>query len=615
MIVPMKKAVILCLKEEREALLLSLQQCGELMPLSDDPAASPAETEAAGLQQEMEALLRQLKPYREKSGLFPARPAVDSDDFLRRQDEAIALRERMEEALAKRAQAETELAACRAEREALRPWLPLEVPVERVGRTAYTVLVPGLVPTRLIREAQRRIRDAGGELQLLDTAGTDTAAILIAAAEEEQPLLDLAKELEFSQTALPVSSGRIRDRYDLLTHREEEQTRLLSDSETALRELAADADKAELLLEQARAAAQREATPLIRTVETVCLEGWVRSDRTDRVEQAVRRVTDAYVFELRDPGPQDDPPVATQNNRFVRQFEPITDMFSTPGRDDVDPNPVMAPWYWLIFGMMMGDVGYGAVLVLGTLLFKKLLKPKGDFLKLINIFFYSGFTTMLCGVLFGSYFGVEFHPVISPLNQPLPMLVLALGIGVLHIFSGMILHMVRDIRDGRVWDAIFDQLSWMVLIVGLVLLFVFRPVGIVLSVLGAGTILLTAGRHKKGIGKVTGGLLGLYNITGFMGDILSYSRIFALCLSSGVVAMVMNLLAGMAQGSVWTFPFAILIYVVGHTFNLAMGLLSAYVHDSRLQYIEFFGKFYDGGGRPFRPLALRTQYIDLVPHK
>lgn len=615
MIVPMKKAAILCLKEEREALLLSLQQCGEFMPFAADSQAPPPETEAAARQQQMETLLAQLKPYREKRGLFAARPEVDTDEFLRRQDEALALRDQMEAALGRRATTETELAACRAEMAALKPWLPLDIPAERVRRTAYTALVPGFVPTRLAAAAQRRVRDAGGELQLLDDADADTAAVLVAAAEEDQSLLAIAQEEGFSETTLPITSGRTGERFDALAAREAELRSALAEQEEALRTLAADADKAELLLEQARAAAEREAAPVSETLETVYLEGWARTDRTDRLRQAVERVTDAYVLELSDPGPEDDPPVATQNNRFVRQFETITDMFSTPSRDDVDPNPVMAPWYWLIFGMMMGDVGYGAVLVLGTLLFKKLAKPKGDFLKLINIFFYSGFTTMLCGILFGSYFGVEFHPIISPLNQPLPMLILTLGIGVLHIFSGMILHMVRDIREGRVWDAVFDQLSWMVLIVGLVLLFVFPPLGIPLSILGAGTILLTAGRHKKGIGKVTGGLLGLYNITSFLSDILSYSRIFALCLSSGVVAMVMNMLAGMVQGSVWTFPFSLLIYLIGHVFNLAMSLLSAYVHDSRLQYIEFFNKFYEGGGKPFRPLALRTQSIDLVSHK
>ena len=135
----------------------------------------------------------------------------------------------------------------------------------------------------------------------------------------------------------------------------------------------------------------------------------------------------------------------------------------------------------------------------------------------------------------------------------------------------------------------------------------------VLASVGAAVILLTAGRAKKGIvGKVVGGFGGLYNITGYMSDILSYSRILALSLATGVVGMVMNLLAGMIQGSVIGFIFSLLIYAVGHVFNLAMGLLSAYVHDSRLQYIEFFNKFYEGGGYAFRPLKVDPRYVEVV---
>lgn len=179
----------------------------------------------------------------------------------------------------------------------------------------------------------------------------------------------------------------------------------------------------------------------------------------------------------------------------------------------------------------------------------------------------------------------------------------------------MAVKMYADIRAGHVWDAIFDQLSWMVLITGAALLFLpaTSTVGMVMAIAGAVTILLTAGRKKPGVfGKITGGLLGLYNITGYASDILSYSRILALSLATGVVGMVMNLLAGMLQGSIIGFVFSLLVYIVGHAFNLAMGLLSAYVHDSRLQYIEFFGKFYEGGGYAFKPLSVDTKYVDVV---
>ncbi|MEF9918245.1 MAG: V-type ATPase 116kDa subunit family protein, partial [Eubacterium sp.] len=203
----------------------------------------------------------------------------------------------------------------------------------------------------------------------------------------------------------------------------------------------------------------------------------------------------------------------------------------------------------------------------------------------------------------------------SPMDDPMAMLIFSLIIGVLHIFSGMTLKIVEDVRSGHILDAIFDQVSWMLLILGAAMLFLpqTNKIGMIMALIGAVIVLFTAGRDKPSIiGKVTGGIVGLYGATSYLSDILSYSRILALSLATGVIAMVMNLLAGMIQGSVIGFILSLAIYLVGHTFNIAMSLLSAYVHDSRLQYIEFFNKFYDGGGYEFTPLAIRTKTIDVV---
>ena len=207
----------------------------------------------------------------------------------------------------------------------------------------------------------------------------------------------------------------------------------------------------------------------------------------------------------------------------------------------------------------------------------------------------------------------------NPLDDPVKMLVLTLVVGGLHILTGMIVKAVLNVKAGHPWSALFDQFSWMLILIGAGLIFISRTrlVGIVLAAVGAGIVLLTAGRAKKGIfGKITGGLVGLYGVTNYMSDILSYSRILALSLATGVVGMVMNMLAGMVRGSVPVIGllFALLIYAVGHVFNLALSLLSAYVHDCRLQYIEFYGKFFDGGGKMFKPFSIQTKYIQLKDH-
>ena len=299
-------------------------------------------------------------------------------------------------------------------------------------------------------------------------------------------------------------------------------------------------------------------------------------------------------------------------------------MFSRPNpRDGIDPNPAMAPWYWIIFGMMMADAGYGVVMVVlfgGYLLIKK---PKPNEAKLIRVLCLGSITTAFWGVMFGSYFGAEWFPPVlfTPLYDPLPMMVLCFIIGALHICCGIVINAVEKFRQGDPLAGIFDNLCWVTMLAGLGMLCLpaTAAAGKWLAIASAAAIALMAKRGTKNpFARLGGGLLALYGITGYISDILSYSRILALMLSSGVVAMVMNMLAGMVQGSggPWwlmalRFIPALAIYIAGHVFNLAMGLLSAYVHASRLQYIEFFGKFYEGGGYKFAPLSADSKYTEI----
>ncbi len=175
-------------------------------------------------------------------------------------------------------------------------------------------------------------------------------------------------------------------------------------------------------------------------------------------------------------------------------------MFSAPNYHEGDPNGIMAPWYWLIFGMMMGDVGYGLMMVVLILLVKKFMKLGEEGRKLMNVMLYSSITTMLCGVIFGSYFGETWHPLLfSPMEDPVSMLLLTLLVGVAHIFTGLGVKIYRNIRSGKVLDALFDQVSWILLITGLGLLFLpaTQTVGMVLAAIGAATILFTAGRTGR----------------------------------------------------------------------------------------------------------------------
>lgn len=611
MIVPMQFVTLVVMRDEREKVLRALQK-GGCMEMVAQEGAVHASADGASELRRMEKLLTDLKPYAPKKGLFSENPQVTELEFADVQQKNQETAAHMEKLLSEIAAYRESLKQLREKTEALLPWEPLKTSVEQLQNSAYTRYVTGVLPKKQLDVFTEAVHADGGAVEQISE--TPVACYVVLALFAENTLSDLSP-FGFESIQIPLDSGTPADALNICRTQLESVSALLETAQAELKQLADESHAPQLLCEQYRAQSDLESTPFLETDQTALLEGWVEKERLEQLESLVKSVTDVYVLSARDPEPDEEVPTLLKNNKTTSQFEGITNMFSVPHYGGYDPNAVMAPWYWVIFGMMMGDAGYGLMMVVLISAVKKLMKPKGDTKKLINVLLYSSVTTIICGVLFGSYFGETWHPILfSPLEDPVKMLIVTLGIGVAHIFTGLIVQIVNNIKAGHVLDALFDQVSWMLVIGGICLFFLpaVRTVGIVLAAVGAVTILCTAGRAKKGVvGKITGGLVGLYGITNYLSDILSYSRILALSLATGVVGMVMNMLAGMIQGSVIGFILSLLIYIVGHVFNLVLGLLSAYVHDCRLQYIEFYGKFYEGSGKLFTPLSIHPKYIQI----
>jgi len=616
MIVPMKKVTLYALKREKEALLLSLQRCGELMVISTEDA-QPQE----GFAQSAEELARAQEAlgfvYRSvgKRSMFTPRPEVEKQALLFVDPELEKLRDEVAELERKLSDNAARESALSAEAAAVAPWVELDVPVEELKNTRKVAVFTGSIAANLLPALTALAEERDSAVQLLGEGAEGRVLVLYAPKGRAEELLEAAKAVGYVPLMPPRVVGLPRARAEQLAAELDAVRKEREALTEAMKKLAEKRDELEILCDQRATEHERQSTPAMLTDYTFCLKGWTQADRTEVVQKAVESVTDAFVLSFEDPAEDETPPTVTKNSKLVAPFESITDMFSRPDPREVDPNPVMAPWYWLIFGMMMGDAGYGLLMALAFGLFLKIAKPRGDFRKLVKVLLFSSITTAFWGVMFGSYFGAEWFPPVLfvPLNEPVSTLILCMVIGALHIFSGIILSMVNCLRAGDWQAAIFDNLSWIILLTGIGFMFLepLSQVGTYLAIFGAAVIVLTGGRANRGIKKITGGLLSLYGVTGQLSDILSYSRILALVLSSGVVAMVFNLLAGMVQGSVLGYIASVLIYVIGHVFNLAMGLLSAYVHASRLQYIEFFGKFYTGNGRPFVPMSVKAAHVDL----
>lgn len=618
MIIPMKKAKLIALKEDKEALLLSLQRCGEFMAIPPkEEVEQTTKNEKIDVDvQQTDAMLRFMQRYQKKKSFFSDRLVYDFDVFIKKNETGETLVEQTTAISDQLSAAHAEIATLKSECIQLEPWVGMDVPIDALMPTKYTNFHIGYVPPTAQDVILSIITENNGEIQLFGKTTDGQAAMVVSYLEDDAALSDSIKVLGFVEASLPRVTGTAAQVIEKNKKSIEGLENDIQSFDQEMAKLAESQQALELLSEQYKAEQERQAVKFVETIETVCVDGWIKTNCIDKVEKAIQAVTDTYMFEYQDPEEDEQPPTALKNKKLWKPFESITDMYSPPKPGTIDPTPVSAPWFWIIFGIMMGDFGYGAVMAILFGLAKKIMKPKGQFGTLLTLLFYASIPTMIFGVLFGSYFGETFKPILfSPLDDPVSMLIFSLVLGVLHIFSGMTIKIVEEVRAGHILDAIFDQVSWMILITGAGLLFLTptRTVGMVFAIIGALIILFTAGREKKNfLGKVFGGIMGLYGASSYLSDILSYARILALSLATGVIAMVMNILAGMVQVNIIGFILSLVIYLIGHTFNVTMSLLSAYVHDSRLQYIEFFNKFYDGGGYNFKPLSIQTKSIDVI---
>lgn len=566
--------------------------------------------------QQAEAMLKVMNQYSKKNGFFTAKPVLDYSIFNSLNEKGIETVKQIDRITAQIQALQTRASSLENLNDALTPWLPCLQPLSEFKSTKYVRIVPGFIPTNVLEEIRAYTDSHGEALQVFAEAPEGAASIAFLYEADADEVLAGLKELGFTETSIIETSVPPQNVFDANVRENEQITQEIETLKTQLSELGASRTELELYIQQEVSKQKREQVAMTSTLDTLILTGWVRSDRIEELEKDIQKATDVYDLTISDPEKGETPPTVTKNSHFLAQFETITDMFSLPKQGSLDPAPVAGPWYWLIYGMMVSDAGYGAVMAIMLYWFKKVKKPEGPFGQLINVLYYCSFTTIFWGVMFGSYFGFSLPPILfNPLDVPMTMLIFTLVVGVLQIYSGMIIKVIESSRDGHFLDGLFDQISWMLLLTGLMMLFIpaLKTVAIVMACVGAAIILFTAGRDKPTIvGKLVGGIMGLYGITSYISDILSYSRILALTLATAVVGMVMNLLAGMLATSIVGYVFAAMIFFVGHVFNIAMSMLSAYVHDSRLQYIEFFNKFYEGGGLPFTPLAINEQYVDIA---
>ena len=369
-----------------------------------------------------------------------------------------------------------------------------------------------------------------------------------------------------------------------------------------------------------------ESEKLAQTENTILIKGWIPTEKVSEFEKVIKdEAGDNYYLTFADADRDDATvPIKLKNGKVASTFENLTGMYAYPRYNEIDPTPLFTPFYILFFGMMGADVGYGLVLLLATMFVLKVVNLSSQMRKSIKFFFYLSFSVIFWGLLYGSYFGATIPGMwrlVDPASQYNDLLIGSILFGVVHIFVGLAIKAYMLIRDGKSLEAIYDVLFWYMALIGGMLFLIFKlmnlsavvaNVSMWVMIAGMAGIVLTGGREAKGVGaKLGGGLYSLYGISSYVGDFVSYSRLMALGLSGGFIASAINMIAGMISGSWVGMIFIPVILIAGHLFNMFLSFLGAYVHTSRLMYVEYFGKFYEGGGKPFKDFRTENKYINL----
>ena len=660
-IVKMKKLRLMAVRNQKEELLKQLMifGCVELREPENDGLAPELsqylsrESSSVSERRAEKALLQQaigvLNTYAPaKSPLLSAKPDVALSEFLNRESlekyRSVAESLIADEDRIKRIG--TEESRVRGLIESLAPWLSFDCPLETEG-TRDSIMFLGACPAKASLDDMRaRLSEAADEAEIFEVSKDKLQHYLVLLSHRSQQLkaLEALRDYSFSIMSFSGLTGTPKECTDgykaELRALAKEKNQLIEDVKSkaehrAALELWADRADTDIAFSEAE-------DKLMGTQSTVILDGWFPAEKEAELEKLLGKFDCAY--ETEDPTEDEYPdvPVELKSNKLTNSMNMVTNMYSLPAYNGVDANPVMAPFFLLIYGLMMADIGYGLIMVIAAIVAMKKIKPKAGTLSFCQLLLYAGITTMVMGALTGGFFGDMPYQIVhminpastweglpylfSPVQNSNAVLYGSLVIGIIHMNAGMVISFVEKCKAGNVFDGLFEEGSlWLVLIGGVMwgstkLLpsapAMLATIGLGVLIFGSAALLLGSGRHKKGFGKVLAPVICIYNtLTGWFGDVLSYSRIMALMLAGGVVAQVFNTIAAMPANSMGLNLFTglvfVLIAVIGQALNFGLNVLGCFVHDLRLQCLEFFGKFYVDGGKPFSPLRVNSSYYEV----
>ena len=535
--------------------------------------------------------------------------------------------------------------------ESLSPWLNLDVPMNYTGTDKVAMLLGTMAADTAPDTVYAKIATHARETDAVDVEiiRTDKDAIYLVVFCLRDDAAAVEEALRAGGFARPsqVADKKPAEKKADLEAEIKKLNNEIEKREEEIRTMASCREELKIIGDYFRMRADKYEIlgTLPQSQRTFVVSGYIPVKAVDAVKKAIGEVYDC-VIDVEDLKEDEEAPTILKNNGFSSSVEGVLESYGLPHKGEFDPTTIMSFFYVFFFGMMLSDAAYGAIIAVACFVVLKKFPRMGEGMhKSLKMFMFCGISTLVWGILFGGYFGnvvdivsgTFFGKTVTvpalwfvPLNDPMRLLVYSLAFGVVHLFVGLGIKGYMLLKDGKPLDFFCDVVLWYAFLVGLLLMLIptdifasiaqakitFPPflntLAKALAIIGVVGLVLMSGRENKNPAlRIALGAYDVYNITGWLSDVLSYSRLLALGLATGVIASVVNQMGSMfGKGIVGIIGFLI-VFIVGHTLNLAINLLGAYVHTNRLQFVEFFGKFYEGGGKPFEPFKSDTKYVDI----
>lgn len=511
--------------------------------------------------------------------------------------------------------------------EILEPWQSFDAPLGELNNFKNIVTFLGVISSQNFEDMKNEIESEFKEsyIEIISDTDQDSYVFVMGMKEDSEKIDEILKQFGFSEF-----QGKYTEKVSILLEKFKTEIKDIELKKADFRATLSNYREEKRTLELAfeyysNIMVRKEASEnFLKTDKVVVVQGWIPEDDKSNLQEIIKKtVGDIYYIEFEEVKEEEiaDVPVKLNNKGPAAAFDSITEMYSLPRYDEIDPTPLLTPFYLVFFGMMVADLGYGLVLFAGTVLAMKLFNLDEGQKKFATFFMYLSLSTAVAGLIYGTVFGFELNTpfrLINPSTDTNLLLILSVGFGVVQIFFGLFVKAYMLIRNKEYLYALFDVGSWIMVLIGLPMIFFDGPislVGKILAIVGSILIIATQGRDEETKGaKIGQGLYALYGITGYVGDLVSYTRLMALGIAGGSIAAALNLIIGMFPG-IAVIVIGPLFFLAAHTFNMLLSLLGAYVHTARLQYVEYFSKFYEGGGKPFKPFTTINKFITVKRNK